>query len=96
MRGPNIITAIGAALWLTMVILGRQSTYGIFAQGVGAYPNAGQIDFGILLPGVILIVLLLSAWVCNMIARLQGVLFAISVMSIALLLPYFALLGGGM
>ncbi len=95
MRGVNITAGIGATLSLAMLLGGRDSTYGIYTQGVGAYPNAGQIDFDILLPASVVIVLLLFAWVCN-IWRLQRLLFAISVLSIGALLPYFMVLGGGM
>ncbi len=95
MRTANILTGLAIALWLGMFLLGRQGISDVVDQGVPGYPNTGQIDSYLLLPVCVVMMLLACAWVSNGLRKWEGPLALISGLSVAALLPYLLMYGGG-
>lgn len=95
MRGANILTGVAVLAWFALLLLGRDLISGVVAQKALGYPNTGQIDLLIVWPAGVVATLLLSAWICNAFKRAPALLALLSGVSLAALLPYLALYGGG-
>lgn len=95
MRTANIFTVISFMLWLGMFYMGRGLTYGVYTHGEGVFPKSGQIDHYMVIPICIALVLAVSAWIFNGLRSAQP-LAAISILSLAALLPYLFGYTGGM
>ena len=95
MRRTNILTGIAVLIWFGLLVLGRDLVSGVVAQKALGYPNTGQIDFLIVWPASVVIVLLLCAWICNGLRRWTQLLALLSGVSLLALLPYLFLYGGG-
>ena len=95
MRRTNILTGIAVLIWFGLLVLGRDLVSGVVAQKALGYPNTGQIDFLIVWPASVVIVLLLCAWICNGLRRWTQLLALLSGVSLLALLPYLFFYGGG-
>jgi hypothetical protein len=95
MRAGNILTSIAALLWGAFAVLGHELTRGAFDRYVPGFPNFVQIDYYLVFPLAVLVVLLLVAWVCNATGRWPWLLRLIGVVAIVGLLPYFIPYTGG-
>ncbi|WP_133177336.1 MULTISPECIES: hypothetical protein [Bacteria] len=65
MRAANLIAGATTALWFGLFLMGRDLARGVYLQGPGVAPNAGQIDYYIIVPASAVMLLLLSAWAGN-------------------------------
>jgi hypothetical protein len=65
MRAANIVVGTIAALWFALFVMGRDIVHGVYLQGHGIAPNAGQIDYYIVLPLVAAVLLLFAGWAGN-------------------------------
>lgn len=95
MRNANITAGIAIFLWFGLALLGRDGVGAIVAQQAIGYPNMGQIDLYIVGPLIVVTTLLTCAWLCNMFRRWPLLLGTASGASIAALIPYLAIWGGG-
>ena len=94
-RSANITAIIACALWAGIFLLGRDGTYDIYEQGPGIHPNAGQIDFYMVFPLAVALLLTTSAWITNMLQRWFTALGVIAAISLFALLPYLLAYTGG-
>ena len=94
-RGANITGAIAATLWGGLFLVGRGGTYGIYRHGVGVFPVAGQIDFYIVIPLLMMIAVGGCAWLVNALQRWFTILGVVSLLALFALLPYLMGFGGG-
>jgi hypothetical protein len=69
MRAANITTGIAVALWLGMFLMGRSLAYGVYSHGADVFPSAGQIDYYVLFPVAVVVLLTLLAWISNIFRR---------------------------
>lgn len=95
MRRTNILTGIAVLIWFGVLVAGRGLVNGVVAQKALGYPNVGQIDFLIVWPASVVMVLLLCAWICNGLRRWTQFLALLSAVSLLALLPYLFFAGGG-
>jgi hypothetical protein len=65
MRFANILAGAAATVWLAMFLVGRDLIRGVYQQGSGVAPNAGQIDFYMVYPMVAVALLMFAGWVGN-------------------------------
>jgi hypothetical protein len=65
MRVANIFAGAVTTLWLALFLLGRDLTRGVYLQGPGIGPNAGQIDYYIVYPMVAVALIILAGWAGN-------------------------------
>ena len=75
--------------------MGRDVTYGIYEQGPGIAPNAGQFDFYVVFPAAVAVFLALSGWVANGLQRWYAALGAIAGAALFAILPYLMAYTGG-
>jgi hypothetical protein len=96
MRAANITAGVSIAIWFALALAGRDGLNGVVGQRALGYPNMGQIDFLFAWPLFIVIALLACAWICNAFQRWAWALGALTALSLAALLPYLFVYGGGM
>lgn len=95
MRIANILAGIAALLWLGDAALGRGQANSVASRHLTGYPSLVQIDWYIVWPLCVAMGVLGVAWLCNGLQRWPRLLGSIAVISIFVLLPYFALSSGG-
>ena len=95
MRAANITAAVAITLWLGLAVLGRDLMRDVLVDDVADWPTLTNIDFNIVLPMSMAMALLVWAWFCNAIGRWPLALGLASVASIAAILPYLMIIGGG-
>ena len=95
MRAANITAGIATAIWLGLALLGRDLVNGVVAQQAPGHPNVGQINLYVVGPLFVAIALLTCAWLCNAFRRWPSLLGIASGTSLAAIVPYLALWGGG-
>ena len=95
MRTANITAAVAIVLWLGLAALGRDSLVDFLVDDVPDWPTITTIDFNIVLPMSIAAALLAWAWFCNAVGRWPLALVLASVACLAAILPYLAIIGGG-
>ncbi len=95
MRLANILTGLAGLLWFGLFLLGWDLIKGVVARGVLGYPNAGQIEFYVVWPALVVMALTTSAWVCNGTRRWPRLLLASTGVSLAALLPFMFFYTGG-
>jgi len=95
MRSANILTGIAVLLWLSLIVAGHDLVRGVVNQRVLGYPGMGQIDFLIVWPTIVVLILILCAWAVNGLRRWYVFLAAISGAALLALLPYLFVYGGG-
>lgn len=95
MRTANIIAAVAIVLWLGLAVLGRASLKDVLIDDVADWPTLTNVDFSIVLPMSMATALLTLAWFCNAVGRWPLALGLASVASLAAVLPYLIIIGGG-
>jgi hypothetical protein len=75
--------------------MGRGLINGVYLQGHGAAPNAGQIDYYIVYPVVAVLLLLSAAWAGNVWSKPKMTLIPTLLVGFAIL-PYMLGYTGGM
>jgi hypothetical protein len=93
MRTANIIAAISAIAWLVYAMSGMDGVIGV-AERVGE-PDMIQVKFYVVWPLLVVLGIVGTAWVCNALQRFSRTLGVLSSVSLIVLLPYCALLSGG-
>jgi hypothetical protein len=95
MRAANVIAGIAIAIWFGLALVGRDLLNGVVEQEALGYPTLGQIDFLLAWPLLIVSAILLCAWICNAFGRWAWALGSLSGLSLAAVLPYLLVYGGG-
>ena len=95
MRRTNILTGLAVLIWLGLLVVGRGLISAVVGQKAVGYPNTAQIDFLIVWPAGVVMVLLLCAWICNSRGKWAPLLTLLSGASVLALLPYLFFYGGG-
>ena len=95
MRAANITAGVAVALWFALALVGRDLLNGVVGQVAVGYPNMGQIDFLLAWPLFVVIAIITCAWICNAFHRWAWALGLMSALSLAALLPYLLVYGGG-
>ncbi|WP_428415452.1 hypothetical protein [Methylibium sp.] len=83
-----------AAIWLALVVMGYQGIQGVVAQHAEGYPNAEQIRYYVVFPGIIAVVAALTG-ICLWFGRFSMVARIVQVLAFFLLVPYLLLYTGG-
>jgi len=95
MRAANITASVTVAIWFALALVGRDLLNGVVGQGALGYPNMGQINFLLAWPLFVVVAVLVCAWICNAFRRWSWALGLLSAFSLAALLPYLMVYGGG-
>ena len=92
MRAANITAIVTAALWFALALVGRDLLSGVVGR---ANPSIGQIDFLLAWPLFVVVAVIACAWICNAFQRWAWALGLLSGLSLAALIPYLLVYGGG-
>jgi hypothetical protein len=95
MRVANITAVLAIALWLWLALLGRGRLKDVLVDDVPDWPTLTNIDFMIVVPMLLATALLAFAWLCNALGRWSLALGLASVAFLAAIVPYLAIIGGG-
>ncbi len=94
-RKANMTAAFACILWGGVFLLGRALIYHIYDQGPGIFPTTGQMDHGVVLPMMVVVLVGGCAWIANAFQRWFTALAVISVIALMALLPFVLASGGG-
>lgn len=75
--------------------MGRSLIYGVYGHGVGIFPSAGQIDYYMVFPAVVVSIVGVCAWAINVLQRWFPLLGIVSAGGLLALLPYMLGYTGG-
>ena len=95
MRIADILTIVAVTIWGAILLFGRMLLVGVAAQQSPGYPRLGQIDWLIVGPFGVITLLLIFGWMGSAYRRIKGVQWAVSVITLLAVLPYFFFYGGG-
>lgn len=95
MRAANIVVGATAALWFALSLMGRELIRGVYLNGSGVAPSAGQIDYYIIYPLVAVVLLMVAGWAGNMWRKPLITLIPSLLIGFAIL-PFLLGYGGGM
>ncbi|WP_260923059.1 hypothetical protein [Novosphingobium sp. 9] len=94
-RRANSVAAIGFLSWVGLFWMGQGLTFGVYDQGPGIYPSAGQTDFYVIWPAVVALTLGTAAWVVNGTQRGFHALAALGILAIIAIFPFLFVYTGG-
>lgn len=94
MRAANIVVGAIGALWFAIFVMGRYLIRGVYLQGRCIAPNADQIDYYIIIPLIAIVLLMLTAWVGNMLRKPRFTLLPSLLIGFAIL-PFLLAYTGG-
>lgn len=95
MRAANIVAGLVAAAWYIIFLMGRGIIDGVYMQGPGSAPNAGQFDYYVVYPLIAAALVMLTGWVGNAWRKPGLTLIPALVVGFALL-PFLLGYTGGM
>ncbi|WP_342657926.1 hypothetical protein NPJ82_15585 [Sphingomonas sp. NY01] len=94
MRAANILGGAIAAVWFALFLMGRDLIRGVYLQGNGIAPNAGQIDYYIVYPLFAVVLLLVAGWLGSIWRRPLIMLIPSLLIGFAILPFLFGYTGG--
>jgi len=95
MRVANVLAGLAVLLWTALFFAGLDLAGGVADRHVLGYPNTGQLQYYVAVPGSAAIALLACAWVFNGLRRWPWILALVSSAALLALLPYLLIYGGG-
>jgi len=94
MRVANIFVGTIAIVWFALFLLGRGLIRGVYGQGPGIAPNAGQIDYYIIFPMIAVALSLITGWAGNLFRKPLLIVIPSLLIGFAILPFLFGYAGG--